>query len=1086
MLKKLIIGPAGCGKTTRLLHEFSQELVHHRQPFSRHSFFLLPSAEHVDRIITQLFQQGVHGFFYHRVTTLSRLVSEVFTPGDEKVASNVTRLVILREILEKKSWPFFEKVQAMPGFSDLLASLVSELKESLITPVIFRRRMEHLKKQDPEMAVKYESLAALYESYENELAQRGLRDRQDDLRIFRERKKEARSLPRFEKIWLDGFFDFSGLQLEYLRELSSCTDDLSVALTMDPAKERSGLFKPIEETVSVLETLGFKIEVMKTPNRRAARPSLAYLEKNLFLEKKPQGAIPPPEGIEFFEAVGIQGEVEMIAREILRSYRSGGYRFSDFAVLLRQVSGYEPVIRSIFARYRIPVEIHERERLKLSPLIQTVVFLIKIFRDGWKREDLINFLKSSYVKRLGAAGTNRYEDASELENRAYAAGVIQTREAWMARWGGPQDEVFHTRKNAWLQSLAELEDSLRQAKNFLKMQKILLTALKQTFGIFETGTADLESSRRDAAGWKRLEALLREVHRQMENAGYRPEFDVFADQLLRLVEVDLYSLHDRSKNRVQVYGVSLARQKEYRVVFTAGMLERSFPQRMKEDPILSDRERRLWNSGEDKTCQDLLKPFLRERLPRQDMERYLFYLAATRARERLILTCPRFDLEGKEALPSFYLDEVRSVFNAEMPFEHAAFKAAEQRNFASAKLLPKRQDLAHPYPHADDAMNLRELEASVAGELWHIEPALKGREDFLAELLRGVLENPDSRRRFERAQYEITAEITDPAILEKDFFRANEPSSTRLEEYAKCPYKYFSNRVLKLKDPRENINIKQKGIIRHQVLENYFRHVVEKGALNPKASKEWVLKEVEKGLKEFPLMAEKKYKLDLDQDEIRDMLLRFLDKELERLKTTPFQPKYFEFAFGTKDNPDAPAFEIDCGKEKIHLTGIIDRIDSTGKDGAGLVIDYKTGAQFNRRDLDLGVSLQLPVYVKAMERFLKLKPVGAQLFSLKDGKTTGFYNGKNAGDFEEFAKKKAMDEAQFQAALDRSFEFIRRFVQAMRQGMIPVKPRVCEDYCSYPTVCRIQKWRLPLILKEIREEDEKVMGAAFAKAEGES
>lgn len=1066
MIKKLIIGPAGCGKTARLLHEFSQELVHHRQPFSRHSFFLLPSAEHVDRIITQLFQQGVNGFFHHRVTTLSRLVSEVFTPGDEKVASNVTRLVILREILEKKPWPFFEKVQAMPGFSDLLAALVSELKESLISPEMFRRRMETLKAEDPEMSVKYESLASLYEAYENELAARGLRDRQDDLKIFRAQKKEGRSLPRFEKIWLDGFFDFSGLQLEYLRELSACTDDLTVTLTLDPSKERSGLFKPIAETVRVLEALGFKTEVMKTENQRAAKPALAYLEKNLFLEKKPAGAIPAPEGIEFFEAVGVQGEVEMIAREILRSFRSGGYRFSDFAVLLRQVSGYEPVIRSIFARYRIPVEIHERERLKLSPLIQTVVFLVKIFRDGWKREDLINFLKSSYVKRLGAAGAKRYEDASELENRAYGAGVVQTREAWLARWDGAKDEVFHARKNAWLQSLAELEDSLRQAKSFLKMQKLLLSALQQTFGIFETGTSDLESSRRDAAGWKRLEALLREVHRQMENAGYQPEFDIFADQFLRLVEVDLYSLHDRSKNRVQVYGVSLARQKEYRVVFTAGMLERSFPQRMKEDPLLSDRERRLWNRGEEKSADDLFKPSLRESLPRQDMERYLFYLAVTRARERLILTCPRFDLEGKEALPSFYLDEVRSVFDQ--------------------KMRPKCQDLAHPYPHADDAMNLRELEAAVAGELWHIEPALKGREDFLAELLRGVMENPDSQERFSRAQHEIKAEITDPEILAKDFFRANEPSSTRLEEYAKCPYKYFANRVLKLKDPRENINIKQKGIIRHQVLENYFRHVVEKGALNPKATKEWILKEVEKGLKDFPLMAEKKYKLDLDQDEIRAMLLRFLDKELERLKTTPFQPRYFEFAFGTKDDPDAPAFEIECGKDKIHLTGIIDRIDSTGKDGSGLVIDYKTGAQFNRRDLDLGVSLQLPVYVKAMERFLKLKPVGAQLFSLKDGKTTGFYNGKNSGDFEEFAKKKAMDEKQFQAALDRSFEFIRRFVQAMRQGMIPVKPRVCEDYCSFPTVCRIQKWRLPLILKDIQEEDAKLMGPVPEKAGAES
>ena len=35
---------------------------------------------------------------------------------------------------------------------------------------------------------------------------------------------------------------------------------------------------------------------------------------------------------------------------------------------------------------------------------------------------------------------------------------------------------------------------------------------------------------------------------------------------------------------------------------------------------------------------------------------------------------------------------------------------------------------------------------------------------------------------------------------------------------------------------------------------------------------------------------------------------------------------------------------------------------------------------------------------------------------------------------------------------------------------IAVRPRECPDYCPYPSVCRIQKWRLPLILEEIKQE----------------
>src|SRR3990167_3639615 len=119
------------------------------------------------------------------------------------------------------------------------------------------------------------------------------------------------------------------------------------------------------------------------------------------------------------------------------------------------------------------------------------------------------------------------------------------------------------------------------------------------------------------------------------------------------MEVDLFSLHERDKNAVQVYDISLARQKEYKVIFLAGLLERVFPSETREDPVLSDEERRT--AG------------LAEKLPKQALERYFFYLAVTRARERVIFSYPRFDLEGHEALPSFYVDEVTRLFQAPLP-----------------------------------------------------------------------------------------------------------------------------------------------------------------------------------------------------------------------------------------------------------------------------------------------------------------------------------------------------------------------------------------------------------------------------------
>src|SRR5207253_2532493 len=105
---------------------------------------------------------------------------------------------------------------------------------------------------------------------------------------------------------------------------------------------------------------------------------------------------------------------------------------------------------------------------------------------------------------------------------------------------------------------------------------------------------------------------------------------------------------------------------------------------LREDPLLSDWERRLFNGqGEG--------PALRERLVRQNMERYLFYLAVTRASETLVLSYTRMDLEGKEYLPSYYVEEVTSLF-------------------AAGSVEIQKQELGRPFPKLEEAVTRREME----------------------------------------------------------------------------------------------------------------------------------------------------------------------------------------------------------------------------------------------------------------------------------------------------------------------------------------------------------------------------------------
>ncbi len=1055
MSKILLVGPAGCGKTRLLLNEFVEALEKAPDPLADDSFFILPSAEHTERVTSLLLQRGLKGFFHRRVTTLSELLYRFLGLGQEHFISGGVRTFLLQDILRQNPWDYFCEVQGMPGFHALVARFLDELKDSLFSAAHFRERMNHLKKIEPDLAPKYESLAGIYEAYQGRLAEEGLRDRKDAWTLFlEERPKALARKKRYRKIWLDGFFDFTPLQLAYLRELAESSEEVTVTLTKDQGDSRSGLFESIQQTEAALLEMGFKMESLKPVYHRSTKPALVFLERRLFSESNSTPSPPPNDALMIFEAVGIQGEVEMMAREIHRLYQTGSYRLSDFALLFRQIGSYEAVIRSVFNHYDIPFEIHERERLKLSPMVHALVLLLRVMKDGWKRSDLLNFFKSSYVAAVGETPKN-YEWVGEFEHRSLREGALAGREVWLTDWthqgfGGPGEDLerFNQIKSVTLAPLRDLEDELRSSEDFNRLRTLISEALQKTFRIIQIQDSLETSVRREALSFRRLESLFEEMKSHLRISGRaKVSFDDFADYLLRLIELDLYSLHEQDKNRVQIYDASLARQKEYRIVFVAGLLEKGFPVQIKEDPLLSDWERRLLNAHSEAR--------LAERLPRQSLERYLFYLAVTRASERVTLCYPSLDREGKQALPSFYVEEVQSIFGGKVPVQ--------------------KQNLAHPFPRPEEAVNLRELEIAVVGELCNPETEEK-REPALLYLTHTLLKDPGSRTRIRRSFAEIKAELTDPRLREMDALRSHETSSTRLEEYGKCPYRYFANRILKLQDPDEEINLKRKGTILHLVLENYFRFQREHAGtdLSWEKVERLILQELEASLAQYPLNYEKKYQVELNREELKDMLLRFMRSELKRLRDSKLKPRYFEFSFGDKDGDAAPAYVLETEGEPVKISGKIDRIDTDAEEHFGLVIDYKRSAEFKKDDLEFGTSLQLPIYLTAVEKFLALKPVGGELYSLRKCQKKGFYHAENAASQMSLsARALQFSEKEYRELIERSLGFARRYVSSVANLEIPVRPRYCDPYCPFPAVCRIEKWKLPSIEEEIKEEDRK-------------
>ncbi|MBI4358393.1 MAG: exodeoxyribonuclease V subunit gamma, partial [Candidatus Omnitrophica bacterium] len=421
--------------------------------------FILPTAEHRARMIDLVLRRGLPGFFQRRITTFDRALKEFLRLGGIDFATDVTRRIILKEIFRRLDFQYFKDAAQMPGFLELASRTLVELKEYLIRPEELQRRLKHLQERFPEFQFKYEDLAQIYEAYDAELKERNLTDLRDSLRLLEEGLKRGEfTAPKLRSVWIDGFSDFSRLQLAFVEFLTRHAGDVTVTLTIDQDPLRSSLFEIPIETQTALEDMGFIKKWMNENNFRAQNQTLKRLEQSLFREEPvivsaPYGApsgeakqsdtkchpravwssagralgrtaprgwrgesgdpesgfplkasgndrkMPPRKNvIQIFEATGLLGEIEMIAREIKRLARAYQYHFSDIAVLFRTTDPYIQVIQSVFRRFEIPVEIHERFRLKTSPIARTLASFFEILLNDWTRKDIFNFLKSSYVR----------------------------------------------------------------------------------------------------------------------------------------------------------------------------------------------------------------------------------------------------------------------------------------------------------------------------------------------------------------------------------------------------------------------------------------------------------------------------------------------------------------------------------------------------------------------------------------------------------------------------------------------------------------------------------------------------------------
>ena len=649
--RQLVLGPAGAGKSHRLRESFVEAL---RGGGAAETLLLVPTASYRDHTRNLVLREGgLRGFSDAAVCTFPDLLERLFSEGrrngprDSLLAgqgagespaelSAARRELLIRRLLRELALPYLNAVRDFAGFRTALGEALEEARRAGVEPdtlpdVPDAALPDALDTALPDAAPSERHLAfrQLFRAYLAALRQAGA-DAAQRLSPALESLAEG-GLP-LRLLLLDGFADFTAEQRVLLTALlapAPAAVTVVATLTLDP--QNRDLFYQAERSRAWLQSLGFR-EVWMEGNHRARGESLAAVERGL---REGRAEAPPPlwtqeAALSLWSAADRRDEAELIGREILRLRRSG-FRYGEIGVVARRPGEYVPLLRGVFRRLAIPL----RAFVPVSPADTAagrhLRLCLDLFQPGSRPQSVFRWLKSPY----GPLSSRKLVEKFEYRAIARLAEVREGRWDGCVTQGTRLADILK-RLAAFEAELAGLDDPSELAAWTLRLWREF-TCLGEIFDHLRPERA-LEL-RTEAVAFRRIESLLGEIAEaaRAEHAGPM-SFPEFRELLLSLLARERFWVRDRRQDAVNLMNPFEARQWELRAVFVVGLVENEFPAPIHGPLFLDDDDRKAIEKTSGLALPTTAHRLLEERL--------LFYVAATRARDRLYLTYPLSDSNG--------------------------------------------------------------------------------------------------------------------------------------------------------------------------------------------------------------------------------------------------------------------------------------------------------------------------------------------------------------------------------------------------------------------------------------------------------
>ncbi len=666
---RVLVGPAGSGKTRRILETFSREREGGGEPL-----LLLPSSQRVREVRACLLSRGVPPGLA-TIHTLEGLLDLVLsqTPYAYRRLNAVETQALVEEVIKKvrPQLAYFSEVVDRGGFARVVARF---LREGAVLDDSNVRDGALVGVEPPEKA---RDLALLLDTYTQILEEKGLLDEPRAFMVAAELLEEGKALSveGVDLLLVDGFYDFTLPQWTFVKALMAQMPRVVFSLLYDSSRPR--LFSLTGKLLDDLKALGGEVEELE----RGEGP-LAPLEERMGRQKDEVSPVDLSSRVFLIKGGGPWGEVRWVAYKVASLIKEG-VSPRDIGIVVKDLAHRRGEIEEALEAWGVPFYVTQHPALAEHPLVNLAVMLIKA-----RLEDLpVNRLVSLALSSLVPLEVRTREEILRLVERVqYVLGV----KAWRKILSDFSEDTRYQMASHWM------SQTLLPALEAIPLKgegRDMVAGVREALRLLGVGDDPVLSYLKEAMLW---------VVKGREVGGAR-EFSLeeFLMSLGGVLRESHYS-PPSAREGVTVMGLLDGRQSSFAHLFFMGLHEGSFPSQVQGDPLLRDGDRERINRAYRTTLFQLPT----EHKGEEDL--LLFYIGVTRARECIYLSYNARDEEGRPLLPSPFLVELLDGVGHEVlegdpphPFSPGARDPRMETRVTPPFPLPEKWTPTHIEAYAD-------------------------------------------------------------------------------------------------------------------------------------------------------------------------------------------------------------------------------------------------------------------------------------------------------------------------------------------------------------------------------------------------